>query len=147
MAAGDLLTADFQAELRTTLMGNSTFGITAWSIPPPDIRSNDLPRLLGDGDFQGAQYKGPIYVALMLNITGTSAANLIANKDTLETAWAKATSDITFVVRLPQWGKRSIEGRPSQCDVPEITPSMRASLTIPGVRVQFKAGTPTWTQL
>src|SRR5215216_1805512 len=110
MAAGDLISADWQAELRTTLMGNTTFGITGWSVPPADLISNDLPRLLGDGDFQGAQVKGPIYVSLMMNITGTSEANLITNKDTLETAWAKATSDVTFVVRLPTWGKRSVQG-------------------------------------
>lgn len=150
MPAGDLITGDWQAELRTTLMGGSSnYGITAIEITPPDIRSHDLPKLLTDGEFQGPQDKGPIYVTLTMNVTGTSETNLIANLDTLETAWAKSSTDLTFVLRLPNWGKRSVSGRPFLYSVPPLVPAetRTPARTIRGVRAQFKAGTPTWTQL
>lgn len=148
MPAGDLISADWQAELRTTLMGNSTFPIVTVDVSPPPLISHDVPKLLDDGEFQGSQFQGAQYVTLTMNVTGTSESNLIANLDTLKTAWAKATSDLTFVLRLPNWGKRSIAGRPAHAlDVPPIESQQLAALTIRGVRAQFKAGTPTWTQL
>lgn len=148
MPAGDLCIVDYTAELRTTLMGGaSNYAITEIDITSPELVSNDLRRLLTDGDFQGAQYAGPQYVSLTMNVTGSTEANLIANLDTLKTAWAKAASDITFVLRIPQWGKRSLSGRPFRFEVPVIDGQQRIAKTIFGVRAQFKAGTPTWTQL
>lgn len=148
MPAGDLISADWQAELRTTLMGNSTFPIVSVDISPPTLISHDLPKLLDDGEFQGSQYEGAQYVTLTMNVTGSSESNLISNLDTLKTAWAKASSDLTFVIRLPSWGKRSIQGRPAHAlDVPQIESQQLTALLIRGVRAQFKAGDPTWTQL
>lgn len=148
MAAGDLISADYQAELRTTLMGPGTnFNITSIDVPPAPIITNDLPKLLADGKFQGSHFKSSIVVTLVMNVSGSTMANLRANLDTLETAWAIATSDITFVLRLPQWGKRSLSGRPINFDPGPLTPEQVPGRTIRGVRAQFEAGTPTWTQL
>ena len=148
MAAGDLVVSDYQAELRTTLMGASTdYVFTAIDVPPAPIVTNDLPKLLDHGKFQGSHYKGPIVVTLTMEVTGTTEANLRANLDTLETAWAVASSDITFVLRLPTWGKRSLSGRPINFDIPPLIAEHTAGYMVPGVRAQFESGTPTWTQL
>ena len=148
MAAGDLINADYQAELRTTLMGPTTnYGLVSIEVPPAPIVTNDLDKILTNGRFQGSHFKGSLVVTLTMNVTGSTTANLRANLDTLETAWAVATSDITFVIRLPQWGKRSISGRPINFDPGPFLPEQVPGRTIRGVRAQFEAGTPTWTQL
>jgi hypothetical protein len=148
MAAGDLITGDWQAELRTTLMGGaSDYTIVEFDITPAVIVSNDLPKLLADGEFQGAQFRGPVLVTLTMNVTGTSQADLLGNIDALATAWRPASSNLTFVVRVPQLGKRSVEGRPIEFEVPPFSSETLPSLTVFGVRAQFKAGDPTWTQL
>lgn len=148
MPAGDLITADYQAELRTTLMGQGTnYEFVEIDVPTPPIVTNDVARLLGHGTFQGSHFKGSIVVTLTMIVKGTTTTTLRSNMDTLETAWAVAASDITFVLRLPQWGKRSLSGRPINFDPGVWTPTTIASRRIPGVRAQFEAGTPTWTQL
>lgn len=148
MAAGDLISADYQAELRTTLMGPGTnYGMVSIDVSPAPIITNDLPKLLANGKFQGSHFKGSILVTLTMNVAGTTTTTLRANLDTLETAWAVASSDITFVVRLPQWGKRSLSGRPINFDPGPMIPEQIPGRTIRGVRAQFEAGTPTWTQL
>ena len=148
MAVGDLITADYQAELRTTLMGPSTnYEITKIEVPPAQTVKNDLRKLLADGSFQGAHYKAPIVVTLTLNVLGSTETTLRSRLDTLETAWAPSATDLTFVLRLPSWGKKSLSGRPVAFDPGELTPEAVAALKIFGVRAQFEAGTPTWTQL
>lgn len=149
MAAGDLINADYQAELRTTLMGpTSNYPITGIAgISVADIVKYDLPKLLADGVFQGSHFYASRVVTLTMNVVGTTEANLQSRMDTLETAWAKSTSDIYFVLRLPTWGKKRLAGRPIRFDRPEFTPEQVAAKTVRGVRAQFEAGDPTWTAI
>lgn len=142
------ISEDYQAELRSTVMGPSTnYELMEIHVTPAPIRTNDLPKLLADGAFQGPQYSGSIVVTLVMEVIGTTEINLRANLDTLETAWAKSSTDLTFKLRLPSWGTRSLSGRPINFDVPPLVVEHVAGFSIPNVRAQFEAGTPTWTQL
>lgn len=112
----------------------------------PDIVRNDVPKLLTDGVFQGLHTYASRVVTITMNVKGTSASNLQSNMESLEAAWAKATSDIYFVVRIGGT-KRRISGRPIEFDRPTFTPSALPGLTVIGVRAQFEAGDPTWTTI
>lgn len=148
MPAGDLITGDWQAELRTTLMGATTnYEFRSVHAPPAEYRTTDVPKLLGDGTFGGKDFKGPIVVTIEFVVKGTSDVNLQANLDTLEGVWARSHTDLEFVLRLPNWGTKGkkISGRPRRFDPGTFEPSRQASFRQIGVRAQFEGLTPTWT--
>lgn len=148
MAAGDLITADYQVEIRTTLMGPGTNYPIRFldGVSLPGIVSNDLPKLLADGDFQGFSTYGPRFVTVTFDVVGSTAATLESRTATLETAWAKATSDIYLVWRLGGT-KYRVSGRPIEFDRPMITPDTHVTHRAIGARAQFKAGDPTVTTI
>lgn len=149
MAAGDLITADWQVEIRTTLMGNGTNYPIRYidGVSLPAIVTNDLPKLLADGEFQGINTYAARFVTVTFDVIGTSASNLETRIATLETAWALAgASDIEFVVRLGGT-KKKCTGRPIEFDRPVITPVEAKNFRAIGGRAQFKAGNPTWTTI
>jgi hypothetical protein len=138
--------ATFQAELNGVLIGRGTnYPIIDFDIEQTTV-AHDLNRLLADGEYQGPQFAGPIFVSFTLNVRGTTEANLFSNLATLSAAWplSNATDD-TLEFNLPSYGARTLSGRVTHFDPPRITNDMRVGLTIFGVRCQFKAGTPTWT--
>src|SRR4051794_26468771 len=103
MAAGDLISGDYQAELRATLMGNTTNFDLVDVLVDEQRRENDTPKLLGDGTFGGNDWVEKIVVTLTFNVKGTSDSNLTTNLATIEAAWARSHTDIDFVLRLPGW--------------------------------------------
>lgn len=148
MPAGDLISQDYQAELRTTLMGTGTnYPFKSVHPAPAEYRTTDVPRLLGDGSFGGKDFKGLIVVTLEFIVKGTSDANLQANLDALEAVWARSHTDLEFVLRLPNWGTKGkkISGRPRRYDPGVFEPTRSASFRQIGVRAQFDGLTPTWT--
>lgn len=146
MAAGDLITDDYQVEIRTTLFGSGNYPIRSIDVSGPAIIQQDVPKLLADGDFQGFATYGPLFVTVVFNVVGTTAANLETRIATATTAWAKATSDIEFVWRLGGV-KTKVTGRPIEFDRPVITPDVHVHHRAIGARAQFKAGDPTVTTL
>ena len=149
MAAGDLITQNYQIELRTTLIGASTNypirNLDGVSAVVPIIRK-DLPKLLVDGVFQGTHTYGSRVVTVTMDVVGTTAANLETRMVTLETAWAKATSDIFFCIQLGGVKKRC-SGRVIGFDRPPLNPTEAVNFRCIGVRAQFEAGDPTWTTI
>ena len=149
MAAGDLLTANWQVELRTTLMGSTTNypirGLDGVSTVVPIVRK-DVPKLLVDGVFQGTHTYGSRVITVTMDVVVTTAANLETRMATLETAWAKATSDIFLCVQLGGVKKRC-SGRVVEFDRPPLNPTEAVTFRCIGVRAQFEAGDPTWTTI
>jgi hypothetical protein len=100
MAAGDLLIADRQLELRSYLMGagctweNDEGG---WSMGRGDVRDHDSANDMAPGDSAGSDYDGPRLFTAPLT---TAAANLTEGQaldaaDALEELWsASATADL-----------------------------------------------------
>lgn len=146
MAAGDLITADWQVEIRTTLFGSGNYPIKTLDVSGPAIIQQDVPKLLSDGDFQGFATYGPLFVTVVFDVIGTTAANLETRIATAKTAWAKATSDIEFVWRLGGT-KYKVSGRPIEFDRPVITPDVKVHNRAINARAQFKAGNPTVTTI
>lgn len=147
MAAGDLITADYQAELRATLVGTTTnYDLVDVEITK-QRRTTDVPKLLADGKFGGKHWIESILITLTLNAKGTSDSNLTTNLATLETAWARSQSDIDFVLRLPGWGTKGkkISGRPVEYEEGVFAPTRVVNFHQLGVRCQFEGLTPTWT--
>lgn len=134
-----------QAYLNGVLMGVGTAFPFVSVEPTQEIRSHNLVRLLADGDYQGNQQAGPLFITLTLNITGTSLANLFANRETLRAAWTTSGTDLTFELNEPSVGSRTLQGRVSDFKLPPFDASQEAALRIYGVLAQFEAGTPTWT--
>lgn len=118
MAGGDLVSQDFQYELRTTLVGASTdyeldhdrrgaytpLGIVS-------VKSRDVDLASGDGSYAGADRKGPRIFVLPLVYGGTPEACGAAIQS-METMWAAATSDVLLYGRIPGVTKFYAQGRP-----------------------------------
>lgn len=121
MAFGDLITTDWQVEIRGHLFGPGTDwrvgGIDRWS--SRTVRSDDTPRASSGGAIPGRDLTNPEIRGLRLN-TGrgngmTTAAELVEARDTLRDAWAANSADVPVVYQLGgqkrlRWGRtRDIE--------------------------------------
>lgn len=123
MPAGDLVVADYQAELRATLMGASSNyqiappGIAGLGLPP--VKSADTELGHADGSVAADDFRGVRVITIPLIIGGDSAisaSTAMTRFTTLLTAWAPSTSDIPLYIRLPGWGKFHVNGRPRGLD-------------------------------
>jgi len=118
MAAGDLVVADWQLELRTTLTGATTvYKIRHISgLGEPPVKARDVALDGQDGSYAAPDYRGPRIILveyLISNATATAAFNSLT---TLKTAWAPAIADIPLFARVPGWGRFSVQGRPRGLD-------------------------------
>lgn len=140
-------TGPWQLYLNGLLIGDGT----AYQFVDPgihvsqEIRSHDLARLLADGDFQGPQFAGPIFIDWEMEIEGTSTSDLFAKIEALAAAWGPSSTDLTLEVNLPSTGSRTIQGRVSNFDRGTFGQTSSFGFLQTGVAGQFKAGTPTWT--
>ena len=123
MAAGDLVVADWQYELRTTLMGDgSDFPIdrarrsSFTPLGSVSVKSRDVDLVSGEGMYAGTDRLGSRTFTLPLFYEGTTANCGLAIQ-TMETAWAASATDIVFYGRIPGVGKFHISGRPRNLTV------------------------------
>ena len=145
MAAGDLVVADWQVELRSTLMGRTTVyklvGLDGLGEPP--VRSRDVELFGTDGSYGSPDYRGPRVILVTLQLVQTSSANAFTSLTSLRTAWAPSTTDIPLYFRVPGWGKVHVDGRPrgleAELDVRRVAAN---NITCIG---EFHALTPTIT--
>ncbi len=107
MAAGDLITEDFEVEYNGVLLGGDS-GIEIVSFAPfenPDVRSSDLERPLDHGLFPGTDYYGGRAIPMQLEVwngwTGVRAV--------LEAF--QTTDEQAFVFQLPTIGKLQMNAR------------------------------------
>lgn len=145
MPAGDLVVADWQAELRSTLMGATTvFKIVGFDgLGEPPVRSRDVELFGQDGSYGSPDYRGPRILLITLHIVQTTSALAFTSLSNLMTAWAPSTTDIPLYFRVPGWGKVHVDGRPRGLEADLDVAKMAAHvITCIG---EFHALTPTIT--
>lgn len=115
MPAGDLLTADFQLELRGVLMGYGTDyqirpeGVGGLGGVPAKVRQVDLRH--ADGSYAAADLLTARIITVPITILGDDAADAMDKLDDLNTAWAPG-DDVVLHGQLPGWDHWSVTGRP-----------------------------------
>jgi hypothetical protein len=116
MAAGDLIVADYQAELAGLLMGAGTgfdfdvAGIVGLGIPAP--KTNDLPLDHAPGSIGARDDPDVRTITIPLKWGGAGAAAAMNGLLTLTAAWNPVVADVPLYLRLPGWGKFHVAGRP-----------------------------------
>lgn len=145
MAAGDLVVADFQAEIRTTLFGDGTnYGIDFKNIEglgTAPVRSTDVELDQADGSYGSPDVYGPRVIIIPIVFEGTPSNVGSWAKTWQTTTWAKSSTDIPLYMQLPGFGKFHVNGRPRGFDV-DIT---RIGFGIITAEATFVALDPTIT--
>ena len=120
MPAGDLITADWQIELRTTLMGAGTnyefdpAGLAGFGVPP--VKDADVDLDGAHGSYASQDFNGPRVITVSFDIAQTTAAAALTRLKELNVVWAPSTVDLPCHFRLPGWGRFSVVGRPRGLD-------------------------------
>lgn len=122
MPAGDLVVADWQVELRATLMGATTIYRLAMGggfggLGVPGAKTTDLDLTDRDGAYGGRDRSGVRTITVPLVIRTAVAATALVGLEQMNTTWAPSTIDIPLYGRLPGWGRFSVNGRPRGLDV------------------------------
>lgn len=116
MPAGDLLTADYQAELQGLLIGAGTQleiippGITGLAKPAP--KTADVPLDEAPGSYGSPDQPADRPITISFAINGTDAADAMGLLDDVNDAWAETAADVELHLQLPGWGHVFYEGRP-----------------------------------
>ena len=117
MPAGDLIVADWQAEVNALLMGagsNWEFDHEAGGVGGVfggGVRDVDVARTMRDGAAQGTDTNPARVLTVPLVWVGTqTAAAVLTALPVLEAAWDAGT-DTEFHLRLPTWGHNYLTGR------------------------------------
>lgn len=119
MPAGDLLTANYQLELRGVLMGYGTDyqigegGIVGLGLPAVKVRQVSLDA--GDGSYAATDLLTARIISVPILVLGSDDADAMALFDALNTAWAPG-DDVELHGQLPSWGHWSVVGRPRPVD-------------------------------
>lgn len=119
MAAGDLVVAPYQFELRTTLMGDGTIygldrsggGVSGLFDDPAKFAETEY--LHADGSFIGEQHNGARTASLALKIQGDTETATWAGLSAMRTIWAPdATAAVPLYFQFPSIGKKYVNGWP-----------------------------------
>ncbi len=118
MPAGDLVTVNYTAELRLTLMGVGSIyeikTVTGLGTPPTKTYDLDLTGL--DGAYGGRDRLQPRVITVEFEIATGSAATAMAGLTTTNTTWSPSTTDIPLYLRMPGFDKFHVNGRPRGLD-------------------------------
>lgn len=142
MAAGDLITNDFEIEYRSELLGGST-GIEIvefdiWTIN--DVRTNDLARPLDHGYFSGTDYYSWRSVTMQLEAWATDDATLKTLLDDVSRVVAVGDDEEPLVVQLPGYGKLLMNARPRRRVGPRIDQDY--NMRVARMNIEFFATDP-----
>ena len=124
MAAGDLITGDWQAEYNGVLLGDGTpFHIAQIDglLDLPDIRSSDTVRMRRHGLRAGDDYTAGRRVVLTLEVSSTDTVSFSAAVDQLMVATTPGGEPAPLVFQIPGVagsGKRSVMCRPRRRSLP-----------------------------
>lgn len=117
MPAGDLVVADYQVELRTTLSGAGTAfalgpeGISGLGEPATKPQDSRLDH--ANGSYLGRDYYEPRVITVDYSLKTTTTTHAGALLVSLKTMWARSeATNLTLVLRLPGFGRVSVVGRP-----------------------------------
>jgi hypothetical protein len=139
MAAGDLVTAEWQFEFRGLLLGDGS-DIDVAEVRGlgslPAVRDGDVPRPRAHGTLPMPRYTGAAYLDLDLELGGPDFGAAVA-------ALTDATADVDtvdpFFYRLPGQDKRLMFVRPTRRSLPI---GLRYMLGLAPAAIQFDAADP-----
>lgn len=120
MPAGSLIAADYQLELRATLMGDGTnyplrSDRTIDGLGVPNAKTADVELDQADGSYGSPDYLGVRVLLIPFVFEGTPSQVGGWIKD-MHTVWAPSTTDIPLYMQLPGFGKFHVNGRPRGFD-------------------------------
>lgn len=148
MPAGDLIVADWQAEVNALLMGAGTNwefdydGGGVGGVFGGTVRDVDVARTLRDGSAHGTDSNPSRVLTVPLVWAGTQTAGAVLTAlPTLEAAW-DAGVDAEFHLRLPTWGHNYLTGRTRGATVDMALVPFGACRVL----CTFVAGDPEWTE-
>lgn len=156
MPAGDLVVADYQLELRTTLMGYGTDiaidrnrgGIAGLLDEIIKIAETDYAH--ADGAFIGESYTGPRTATFALRIDAATPAAAGAALETMRTTWTAATEEQALYFQLPGVGKSYVLGWPLGIVADYTMPALSTVPFLASFRITdptiYDAGTSTPTE-
>jgi hypothetical protein len=140
--------ADWQLEIRGLLTGAGTVyrigpaTISGLGIPP--MKTADVELFGRDGSFGSPDFLGPRILIVEYVINQTSETAAIASFQTLATAWAPSTTNITIEIQLPGW-HFTATGRPRGLEL-DLAPRTRFGGVIEAL-AEFHALDPTLTTI
>ena len=123
MPAGDLITGNWQVEIRGTLTGDGTIftldepGISGLGAPPPKTHT-DTPLDHADGTYQGRHFSASrlLTVPYVISVDeGTDEENAEAAGAafvSLSALWVASETAVEMHFQLPGFGHRFVVGRP-----------------------------------
>src|SRR5688500_8532663 len=128
MPAGDLLTDDYQLELRGVLMGYGTDyqirpeGIGGLGSPAAKVRQVTLAH--DDGSYAATELLTERVITVPITITGDAPDDAVDKFVALTTAWTPG-GDVVLHGQLPGWGHWSVTGRsrPAASDLSNLKSS------------------------
>jgi len=141
MAAGDLITTDFQFELDGVLLGTGTGYLLqeAVGLDLPEIRISDQVRPRDHGLIGGTDFLAGRVVELSFIVRGISNTDLEEKLDALASISGVGAAESPLVFRLPGRAKERINVRPRRRYFPiNVAYGMRTA----DVRLQFVATDP-----
>lgn len=120
MAAGDLITKEYQYEYVGLLMGSSTNIIVEkveglYSLP--EFRTSDQDKLGEHGVFPGQDLLAGRRLTLLLHVLASSDNDLESRINTLRAVFRPAQYEYQFVTNRPSQGKRYINARCRRRDI------------------------------
>lgn len=139
--AGELVVAEQQIQLRDWVAGPGTSicwldQVLDWWGGTP-IRDRDIPRMASDGVRGGIDLLGAKTLTGSMLIEGTDNADLLAQIDAFQTAWAPSSEDIPIVVML-LGEKRRRYGRPRRTNVDPFLATRLRRCEGPAVVISFQ---------
>lgn len=117
MAAGDMLTLDYQFQFHTTLYGRANNGVSLDLATPidglgvPDSKTQDVPYNFGDGSYANPDHLDMRLITIPVVLRGGSTTAM-TNFKALTLAWVPMSADTDLAFQLPGWGKFYVNGRP-----------------------------------
>lgn len=112
MPAGDLVVADWQLELRTTLMGATTDYVIdkdaggVGGLLDVSVAMSETEYAHADGAFAGDAFSAARTATVPLVLDGFTALTA------MQAVWAPSLTDLPLHFQLPDIGKRYVNGRP-----------------------------------
>lgn len=119
MAAGDLVVADFQFELRGVLFGPGTpfkMRRNSWEgMGLPAVKSQDVDLNHHHGSVGGRDFYAPRRLTWALMVRESSQSAAITKANDAMVAFAVSSTDLPLYGQLPGWGRFRVTGRPRGC--------------------------------
>src|SRR5438552_18049916 len=107
MPAGDMLAADYQWQIGSTLYGAGSnslhwqYGKTVEGLGVPDAKTHDVVWNLKDGSYANPDYTSMRLVTIPSMVRSTSATAAVAAFKAIRLVWVPQAADVALAFQLP----------------------------------------------